>query len=743
MKQDNRISNLFHNKKLISDGLTNFPHGATINTSGDKDDDVLFLIANSGEHNEKIQYKNLKNSIVDNVVFLTGNQLISGEKTFADPCTFLSTIFINEIIDITQTGDISGNIFVGETGLFEKVGIGLDFTDRRIIKDVFSDFPNFTGGYVQYNFGGGIEEATYSGGLDFIAPGQPDLTTSLNSYSIYSPSGYYNSTIPLSQQNFENDLSLDGHSFDPDDIHREMGGAWLGVEFPESFNYKGFSIYRSEVENAAEKLKVVASNNGQDWTTIHSVDNLGTGDYAQTGQASPFELAEYHPTKYSHYRLVAEKIISGDFWKLDHFNFSGVEFYEHVKTVHPQYTLHVSGDSVFIGDITHTGNSRHQGDSLRIGNTVLSGNFFITGDSFFTGDISHIGNKDHKGDSQQIGNLSRIGNSSLSGDITQTGNNYFYGDTFRSGDTNLVGNYSITGNSKIIGDTVQIGDSFLLGDVTRTGDVLIEGDETTTGNIFLGEYLYHLDDTDTFLRFTDDRLELTAGSGVKVILKENDNDALKFFTSGIEQVRLTNEGFLGVNTETPVGELSVTGEAYLDCLFTTGEDGQWERVFGGSDEVVSFTTDLIGGENVYKIDFPKTFGENPSVTLAIENNQGGPIVPYIISGVNTHEYFINFGSTLLNDDYKIHTSVRATGQSAVNKTTTQSFITELTPQPGKDIYEIFYPNQFHTNPVVSTALENQTEILPYIISGISDTSYKVIFGRPLIDSCKIHTHAVR
>ena len=538
-------------------------------------------------------------------------------------------------------------------------------------------------------------------------------------------------------------MSLDGHSFDPDDIHREMGGAWLGVEFPESFNYKGFSIYRSEVENAAEKLKVVASNNGQDWTTIHSVDNLGTGDYAQTGQASPFELAEYHPTKYSHYRLVAEKIISGDFWKLDHFNFSGVEFHEHVKTVHPQYTLHVSGDSVFIGDITHTGNLRQEGDSLRIGDTILSGNFSITGNSFLTGDISHIGNKSQTGNSQQIGNLYRIGDSFLSGNITQTGNNYFYGDTFRSGDTNFVGNYNITGDSRIVGDTVQVGDSHLLGDVFRTGDVLIEGDETTTGDIHLGEYLYHLNDTDTFLRFTDDKLELTAGSGVKVILEENEDDTLKFFTSGIEQVRLTNEGFLGVNTETPFGELSVTGEAYLDCLFTTGEDGQWERVFGGSDEVVSFTTDLFGGDDVYKIDFPKTFGESPAVTVTLENDEGGPILPYMISGVNGHEYFINFGSNLLNDGYTIHTSARATGQSAVNKTTTQSFITELTPQAGKDIYEIFYPNQFHANPIISTALENEIEIMPYVISGISDSSYKVVFGRPLPNSCKIHTHAVR
>ena len=92
MNKDNRISNLFQNKKLISAGLEPFPHTAI---SGNKDDYVLFLIANSGEYNEKIKFKNLKKSILDNVVFLTGNQLISGEKTFADPCTFLSLSLIH------------------------------------------------------------------------------------------------------------------------------------------------------------------------------------------------------------------------------------------------------------------------------------------------------------------------------------------------------------------------------------------------------------------------------------------------------------------------------------------------------------------------------------------------------------------------------------------------------------------------------------------------------------------------
>ena len=94
---DNRLSNFKHMRTLLSDGLSPFPHHAIIHESGNKDDDLLLLIAESGSHNEKITYKNLKKSILDNSVLLTGNQLISGEKTFADVCTFESTIYINGI----------------------------------------------------------------------------------------------------------------------------------------------------------------------------------------------------------------------------------------------------------------------------------------------------------------------------------------------------------------------------------------------------------------------------------------------------------------------------------------------------------------------------------------------------------------------------------------------------------------------------------------------------------------------
>jgi hypothetical protein len=741
MNKDNRISNLPENKFIASNSIEPFPHRAQIHLPDNSDDDLLFLVTNSGSHNEKVRYKNLKSSMLDNVALLTGNQLISGDKTFADPCTFLSTIYINEIIDITQTGDISGNIFVGESGLFERVGVGLHYTDRRIIKDIYSDYPNFESGYVEYNYGGGIDPITYSGGLDFLGIGQPNLETSVSSYPIYEPSGYYNSTIPLSQQNFENDLSLDGHSLLPDEIHREMGGAWVGVDFPEEFNYRGFSVFRSDIENSAEKFKVVASNNGQDWVTVHREENLGIGSYANTGEASVFTLDAYCPEKYSKYRLVAQKIISGDFWKFSHFNFSGVEFHEHVKTVHPQYTLHVSGDSCFIGDVTITGDFRIEGDSLTIGDTFLSGNLGQTGNYYALGNEYRIGDFKLSGNFYQTGDLYRKGDSNLVGDISQTGNSRLIGDTFRSGETNLIGDVNLTGNTVAIGDIYRSGDSFQVGDHTQTGDVLIYGDETVTGDIYLGEYLYHLDDEDTHLRFTDNSMELSAGAESKIIISDLEDSTIQFFTSGEEQARINKQGFLAVNNTTPLGELSVTGDSYLECAFTTGQDGQWERIFGGSDEVVSFVTPILGGQDVYKIDFPKTFGETPAISISLENDFGGPIVPYMISGLNNFEYYINFGATLQNDGYKIHTSARPTGQSSVHKTTTQSFVTELVA--GQDIYEITYPTSFHAVPNISTVIESDQIIYGYFISGINKDSYNVVFGSNLNLDCKIHTHAVR
>ena len=844
MNKDNRISNLPETQRLLSDQVADpFPHQAKLAPPNNHDDNALLLISRSGSHNEKIKFKNFKKSVLDgaNAVFLTGNQLISGEKTFADVCTFQSTIYINEVIDITQTGDISGNIFVGETGLFEKMGVGLDFTDRRIIKDVFMDFPRISGGYSSYNYGGGIDpyaisedeykyylinengdsylfsgDATgfdpniqtqagdslvflnqvsgvplsindsagqqvaneISGELRFKAnnPGkfyyqssstghqslsgqinvinrldsaiidfsnseQAKITTSLKSFPIYEPSGYYNSNTSESQQNWGSDTSLDGHSLSPDEIHREMGGAWHQINFEEPFHYKGFSLFRKGLKNCAEDLKIVASNNGTEWKTIHNISGLESSDYQTKEVASTFTLDKYHPETYSKYRVVAEKIISGNFWEVSHFNISGLVYFDQVRTVNPLYTLHVSGDSCFLGGITNTGYHRQEGDSYRIGDSNLLGDLRITGDSWRFGDMLMDGNFYLTGNFVQTGDSSLYGDKLIFGDLTHTGYHRQKGDSYKIGNSNLLGDFQITGNSWRYGDMRMLGDYRLTGDFTQSGNSLIYGDEKVTGDIHVGEYIYHYEDEDTFVRFGEDEISIEAGGQSKILLSETEDDFISFSTSGIEQARLTNEGYFGINTENPIGELSVTGGSYLEKAFTTGEDGHWERIFGGSDEVITFVASLNKGKDSYYLDFPKTFGEKPAVTLSLENSNGGPIVPYMISGLNEFRFAVNFGSELKDDEYKLHINARPTGQSSANKTTTQSFTTDI-PE-GADLYEIFYPHPFHAIPSVSTAVESESNCIPYLISGVSRDSYYVILSSPSKPGYTIHTHAVR
>lgn len=114
-----RISDLSGKLVLDSDGA-----------GAGTDDNALILLARSGSHNEKIKYSDFKKTLTDRCVYITGDQTVSGKKTFADEITFLDRVNIHTIVDTTQEGDISGNVFVGESGLFETVGIGTSFLNR-------------------------------------------------------------------------------------------------------------------------------------------------------------------------------------------------------------------------------------------------------------------------------------------------------------------------------------------------------------------------------------------------------------------------------------------------------------------------------------------------------------------------------------------------------------------------------------------------------------------------------------
>ena len=67
-----KISDLTEKLVLDSDGA-----------GAGADDNALMLLARSGSHNEKIKYINFKKTLTDHCVYVTGDQTVSGKKTFA------------------------------------------------------------------------------------------------------------------------------------------------------------------------------------------------------------------------------------------------------------------------------------------------------------------------------------------------------------------------------------------------------------------------------------------------------------------------------------------------------------------------------------------------------------------------------------------------------------------------------------------------------------------------------------
>lgn len=87
MAVNNRISDFNEVTNLLSFDSTFIPSGFD-ESIGNQDDDVLFMITSSGFANEKIKFKNLKKSILDTSVLLSGDQNIYGSKTFFNECLF-------------------------------------------------------------------------------------------------------------------------------------------------------------------------------------------------------------------------------------------------------------------------------------------------------------------------------------------------------------------------------------------------------------------------------------------------------------------------------------------------------------------------------------------------------------------------------------------------------------------------------------------------------------------------------
>ena len=97
---NSRISDLQQKTVLYSTGV-----------SDSADDDALFLIAREKSHNETINYKDLKNSVTDYCVTITGDQSIAGEKTFENNSFFQSDVDISGNLKVEGNLSVQGDIF--------------------------------------------------------------------------------------------------------------------------------------------------------------------------------------------------------------------------------------------------------------------------------------------------------------------------------------------------------------------------------------------------------------------------------------------------------------------------------------------------------------------------------------------------------------------------------------------------------------------------------------------------------
>ena len=430
MPTDNRISTLPELSVLYSDIDLLAP---LTGASSNADADVLFLITKSGQKNEKITFKNLKSSILGNTVALTGAQTISGEKTFADICTFEDTVFLNEVVDTTYEGDISGYNFVAESGLFEKLGIGSGFAD---------------------------------------------------------------------------------------------------------------------------------------------------------------------------------------------------------KTRVPEYALHVEGDVCIEGELNALGEIEFGGD-LGLNDVTVSGDLFVGGSGVFNSGL-HV-----------------------------------------SGDANFSGSVEVAG----------------------TGN--FGGDLNVTGDVYVENKIAHVGDDDTYIQFSDNQVAIKA-TGSSVVIGES----IEFSVSGDKKLVVDSDGRLLINSDTALGQLSMSGSAYVDELYITGQNGGWEKLVPkGYDESVHFTTNLIGGETTYEIDFPKTFGSTPVVHATLQSEAGEPVRFFNVSNITNNSYFISFDQALTSNKYSIETQATASASYSLHQTTTQSFKDYMIE--GQDNYTITYPSSFSKLPTVSVTLERK------------------------------------
>jgi hypothetical protein len=95
-------------------------------------------------------------------------------------------------------------------------------------------------------------------------------------------------------------------------------------------------------------------------------------------------------------------------------------------------------------------------------------------------------------------------------------------------------------------------------------------------------------------------------------------------------------------------------------------------IFGTSSLTAStgdldaFTTQLNPGSSLYNIPYPINLSSPPALNATIEVSGGSPIIPHVISGVESDSYNIIFSSPLETSDYFVHTTFGGTASNGTS-----------------------------------------------------------------------------
>ena len=452
---NSRISDLTKKQALLSNGLDQFA-----------DDSALVLLAREKSHNESIQYKDLKISINDYSVLITGNQNIAGEKTFDDSAFFKKDVKVDG--HLTVQGDIFNLKFQDSSG--QNLDQYLTNLDSNIsVKGDSELCQNLTTSGDAQIFGDTILES--------------DLV--VNKESNFK-----------GESEFEDDVTFNK------DIKIEGNQSLSGI---------------LTVHNNAEFKKNVLV--GKDLTVQGDVFNIKFEDGVGNN------LDSYITDFDSNLRVKGVSTFDGQVTAKDNVEVLGSQIIRSELTTKDnalfEKNVTISGELLVTGLSTQT-KLQTLGELEVHKNTVLREEVSVGGDAFFGEDVFIQDNINVTGDADLESKLDVAGSTALASNLDVVGPAVFSDTLDVTEKTTLFNDLDVLGNTKlqktdITGDLTVIGNEarFTVAQAVFEQDVEVQGDLSIKGDLFNVKF----DDgfggnADSYLTDFDSNLQVKGSLGV-------------------------------------------------------------------------------------------------------------------------------------------------------------------------------------------------------------------------------------